>query len=850
MTPSFSFYKKTMRIRSLKTKGYRGFRLRQIETLCYTPRSKTQIILGTNGCGKSSLLKELSPLAANHQDYTKPGYKIITYEHMGKEYVLESIFDENGRRYLFKVDGENLNKGYTLTVYTELVKEHFGYTPEIHKLMTGQTRFHAMSVNERRQLFMKLGDTDYTYAYKYYQKLKERIRDLQGALRQQQNRLAEETQKCLTQKDEVRLRENVSENQHILQMLVNARIQAEQDVSGFYRTAQKLDQDIETDLRKLENIGANDAVLKCFTLGELLDEQQFDLQVKVKTQRDFLTYHCDKVLLLQKDLERAKQSSAQSVTVLQSEIDVLEKEIASLTKTLYLPIHFEDAVIALNSYDSVSLALNETLDGIVNAPKHSYTQEAYARLSDELKRLAVVKENAVNARDKIISGIQHLEAHRDKGEVSCPNCHFSWIPNYSDQAYAKLLQDRETAGAGIEALLKQEEKLKEISENYDRYFGHLRELNQYSKTFTTLAPFWQYLKTSAFANEASESPISAVRKLGIDLRTLVKIQSLKTRLNALKKDFDIASASSTLDESKIQKTIDEENARIYAIQEILKRAEEAQRETTYLLSLRTSLTQAANRVVSNYQERNACYQKVFEKQYLSIVDEMIHQVRLEISHYERQLSQVEIQKALVKDTQKQINTIEHKLSLLKPAEKALSPKEGLIAKGMLRFIQHFTEEMNRFIAKFWLYPLKVLTPSLTSDEVDLDYSFPVKVNNDTRITEDVAKTSSGMKEIIDLAFVATSMSYLKLSNSPIYLDEFAVGFDAAHRQMAYQAIDYLISSKNYSQVFIVSHYQDGYNALTDADISVLCDANIQLPTHLAYNKVIKFNTEGTDNEFE
>lgn len=156
---------------------------------------------------------------------------------------------------------------------------------------------------------------------------------------------------------------------------------------------------------------------------------------------------------------------------------------------------------------------------------------------------------------------------------------------------------------------------------------------------------------------------------------------------------------------------------------------------------------------------------------------------------------------------------------------------------MTGFINQFVEQVNSFIANIWLYPLELVPVSANDDDtLDLDYKFMVKANDDEfNISPDIAKTSAGMQEVIDLAFVAVSMKYLGLHHWPIYLDEFARAFDPAHRQSAYQAIDHLIESTDYTQVYLVSHYQEGYSSLTASEVLVLCDSNVQLPDHLAYN---------------
>ena len=54
-------------------------------------------------------------------------------------------------------------------------------------------------------------------------------------------------------------------------------------------------------------------------------------------------------------------------------------------------------------------------------------------------------------------------------------------------------------------------------------------------------------------------------------------------------------------------------------------------------------------------------------------------------------------------------------------------------------------------------------------------------------------------------------------------------------------IDHLIESTDYSQVFLVSHYQDGYSSLNSSEVLVLCDSNIELPKGMAYNHHAQFH---------
>lgn len=111
------------------------FYLRGIETLEINPSTKTQIILGTNGSGKSSLLRigftVMPPVA---KDFVKDagGYKILHCVGNGHEYELRTMFTGKSPEHWFIVDGENLNEGFTGSTQKELIKQHFGMTQDIH----------------------------------------------------------------------------------------------------------------------------------------------------------------------------------------------------------------------------------------------------------------------------------------------------------------------------------------------------------------------------------------------------------------------------------------------------------------------------------------------------------------------------------------------------------------------------------------------------------------------------------------------------------------------------------------------------------------------------------------------
>lgn len=183
-----------MYIKKLTVKGYKRILLSDIRSLTINIESPYQVILGTNGSGKSSLLRELSPLPGNPKDYLKGGMKEITIEHEGNQYVLRSEYQGSKHHHYFLKNEEEKNDGHTITVQKELVKHEFGITDEMHDLLTGKLRFTHMSPSKRREIITAMSDTDLTYAMGVFKKLSGIARDNQGTVKHLRQRVARETE--------------------------------------------------------------------------------------------------------------------------------------------------------------------------------------------------------------------------------------------------------------------------------------------------------------------------------------------------------------------------------------------------------------------------------------------------------------------------------------------------------------------------------------------------------------------------------------------------------------------------------------------------------------------------------
>jgi hypothetical protein len=79
------------------------------------------------------------------------------------------------------------------------------------------------------------------------------------------------------------------------------------------------------------------------------------------------------------------------------------------------------------------------------------------------------------------------------------------------------------------------------------------------------------------------------------------------------------------------------------------------------------------------------------------------------------------------------------------------------------------------------------------------------------------------------------MIHLGLQDTEIFLDEFSIKMDYAHRKEAMKMVMDLLNNSDFSQIYMISHYESSYGTLSNADITVLCPENILLPSDLKYN---------------
>ena len=140
------------------------------EQLDISELPKIVIVQGENGSGKSSLLRELSPLPATKTDYLKDGYKRLELEHQGKRYTIASDFSQTNY-HSFQCEQVELNTGGTAEIQEQLCLQHFGFTPLLYRLTRLQYRYTELTKSQRKELFLQTYPGSLEFIMDYYKRV-------------------------------------------------------------------------------------------------------------------------------------------------------------------------------------------------------------------------------------------------------------------------------------------------------------------------------------------------------------------------------------------------------------------------------------------------------------------------------------------------------------------------------------------------------------------------------------------------------------------------------------------------------------------------------------------------------
>ena len=782
-----------MKIINLKLNNYSRMANLSSNTFEFKPRAKTNIILGSNGMGKSSLLKELLPNTEDtKKEYSNDGYKTLTFEHNNRLFTLS--YDSNENQYSFIVDDNELNPSYNMKTFKRLIEEEFNLSKDVFNLLIGLTNFTTMSTGERKKWFTEiLSDTDYEYGLVIYNKARIRFRELTGMLKMIESKLLKEYEE-----------------------LKNSTVDKDKTIKDI-KYLETIKYDLTNLLNKPSSVPNKYEELKSvineyYKLNNIeIDNEINDKLQTAKNNIQSIKYNIE---------EHNKQINSLSTMLNKSEkIIELEKELIDLNKTIgnynldnkftieewidiynFIKENYVEFIDLFNSLDELqtdkSIKDLETLSINLN------------KLNNDLKQYKE-KGNLLTVK------LKELEKNKNH-KLECPKCKNIWSPNYSDSEYNNYLKELTVIEKEIKTI---NEEINELDKTIKTLTDKKSVMWKMVTLFKSNTTFYNYLKwklddrgIEKYYKELNKEIKDDYYMLKDSVDNIKKIQ----RKVDIEKQLEFAKNINKDDKDKLQdllnKTIDN---KVILIREL----EQANKEYNKLSNIKNKMDsklELGNKVISLLKTMHKYkINKVKELKYnyninvIDIINSMINELK-------DKLTSVEVRENKIKELENDKKDLSNKKKSINKIMTALSPNKGLLAKGLIEFVNRVIEDMNTIISNIFDYDLSIKYVDLDNGKLDFTFKLMSKGN----LISDISKGSSGMREVIDLAFKLVAMNILGMEDYPLILDEFGRALDPVHRSNAYDYINE-ISNEMFSQIFIVTHNEDVFSRFPNAGIILL-----------------------------
>lgn len=810
-----------MKIHSIELAGYKRFRLARLHKVSYRPTARQQLILGTNGSGKSSMLDELSPLPGHHSNYTSGGYKVIEIEHGPHQYVLRSDF-KGGNRHSFKKDAVELNEGGTYQVQLRLVKDEFHYTEKLHDLLTGRLKFTEMRPQERREWITMLSERDWTYALGVYNQFRSKARDAQGAYKHQQERLTIETENLtkLTDGEELKTR-----HQELREQLNTLLKNITPNVPGYSQLVVEMDSlfsrlELNADklIRELPPFIVDGSYV---SLDQILTAMRLQ-----EEQAQYHRIHIERAGKEFSEMDAMLASfGSRNIETIEDAPEQLQKINMRLAELIDEPRSFPGLTDGNAIHSDNVVVLSDLADLFNRIPDNADDRFSRTRIDDAEREVTdnqSLIDKSMAELNRMNDRLSHLKGTHD---TTCPRCQLVWQdgvnPKEVEYLEAAVVERTETLSKAREAI----RLAKEYLASADEYLALWNRFRGYVTSYPRLGPLWQEILNLGLLKNRPNEQLWVIPAWQKSVELTREIEQLQQRHQQLQQIIEAQEllGDRSLISGKMSSLEVEIREHTVALQSVVNSLEElrerAGRAKEYLQNVAEWNSQLGDfdRLIS--AGLTAIKNKLLDE------DAAIH--HMEMASIQKKLSDRATLSGIVDDLTKEAALLEVRYKSYQLLSAVLSPTEGIIADQLRDAIFSIVDQMNTIIASVWTHEMVIQECGFENS--DLDYKFPVQVESPDNVTSDISRCSKGQMEMINIAFKLTAMMYLNMLHYPLFLDEPGEGFDEKHRSQIMSLVRQLLDSGHYSQLFMVSHFASNHGSFLDAQILVLDASNIALP---------------------
>ena len=835
-----------MRFDELLLDGNLRLMLAMITKIHFVYTEDYQITIGTNGSGKSTILRETSPLPAIGDDYTIGGGKTVKVSHRGEKYTASSHrhSEKSWKHSLIHHEGEvELNPGGTRAVQKQLVEEIFGLTEDIFDILVGDKVFTAMSPALRREWILSFSGSDLEYAMDVYKKLQVRQNAAKVLQKHYADRLANELKNQINSDEIEHLRLVSKQSADLINHLMIEKDGTRRPSNVIQSQIDQLTEEVH---ERLDDIINAEYIIDGYFGGKIdsLDDvgrvlnEMASYKEGLKQNLKSLYHRADRMRDFLKTLE---SSGANGIDGLK---EVTKRKQGEVDEWLDLITHQHTKHDAEALYGLLSGQIGiitELLNSIPDNSGGEYTPDRYMRLVTEQKSI-MTDINQIDSKSKEIEHqLYHLQ---NISAVDCPDCNSHFTPGASDREISALRDKLSAFGNSRHQreVLIEEIDLKLIDQR--AYQQRVVDLNQFIERMPKLKPLWNLIAPlNIYQGGTSKAVVVAMQYLtDLELSCMILKSEAVIRANndIIQSISQLTQGQNTVNAAELTSLDQEISDTIGEIS-----ATEARYRTLEQFGRQIHTLTLSGK---EYQEKIYELRDLTMDYLLSLrnecIDEDIREQQIVLANIQFKLNTSLTGKALIDEIRRNKELVDEDLKCLNVLVDKLCPKNGLIAMRIKSFFDQFIEQMNAIIAEVWTYPMRILVSDIVTD--GMNCKFPVEVESaeygaSAKVTSsDVAKTSSSQVDIINFAFRIVAMMCLGLEEYPLYLDEVGIRMDEKHRDRFNVFIERYMESKKGSQMFMISHYVAMHGIFTQAEICLLDRQNIMnLPDYFNRHVVIE-----------
>jgi len=371
----------------------------------------------------------------------------------------------------------------------------------------------------------------------------------------------------------------------------------------------------------------------------------------------------------------------------------------------------------------------------------------------------------------------------------------------------------------LETIAKSQEEILKLDKNINEIIEYFAIYKQYATlrnaTYENLRPFWTQVDQNDFIFTEPSQVGTWLRIATNEIESLGQTAVMYEKIQELTKSIQVLGSMKDTNLSHLESIIEDTNEEISLLQiekdEVKNHIRNNEIAVTGYSILNTSRSLLERATVS-LQDANVSFTT---QEVLNVIESELSKYKVILIETEREINNYNNIKYTIDKYKKTIDDIQSNIKVLDIILSEISPKNGLIAKSVSSFLNIIIENINAIINTVWDY--KMILKAINVEDEVLNYKFKVEVEDKITI-EDIAKISSGMKEIVNLSFKTLIYKLLKLENYPVFLDEFGVKLDKVHRSKISELVFKMMNSNYYSQIFLITHIETSYAIFKDVEV--------------------------------